>query len=163
MPLDQKDRVRISRLLAMFSSDADGEVINAARLAHKIIKGSGETWESFILGIPVSRTPNGHASAQSAWDDVVRRAKAKADEATAREHQQRREQQSHPWGRRTSAPGYMTGVDACLEHPHLWNGWETEFLESLRSRKWPTLTDKQGVTLYGMMEKLNQHRADMGW
>jgi hypothetical protein len=163
MPLDQKDRVRISRLLAMFSSDADGEVINAARLAHKIIKGSGETWESFILGIPVSRTPNGHASAQSAWDDVVRRAKAKADEATAREHQQRREQQSHPWGKTAGSRPYMADVDACLEHPHLWNDWETEFLESLRSKKWPTLTDKQRVVLFGMTMKLAQHHADMGW
>lgn len=49
MPLDQQDRERLSRLLGMFGSTYDGEVLNAARAAEKLIRNRGETWESVIV------------------------------------------------------------------------------------------------------------------
>lgn len=33
----------------MFSSDYDGEIVNAARAAERLIKKCGETWESVIV------------------------------------------------------------------------------------------------------------------
>lgn len=58
MPLDHKDRERLSRLLGMFGSDYDGEVLNAARAAHKLIKGKGETWETIITTAVSAPRPN---------------------------------------------------------------------------------------------------------
>ena len=43
-------RARIARLLGMCGSDHDGEVLNAARMADRLVRGLGLTWPS-IIGI----------------------------------------------------------------------------------------------------------------
>lgn len=50
MPLSVDDRVRLARLLAMFSSDFDGEITNAAKAAERLVKKCGETWETILVG-----------------------------------------------------------------------------------------------------------------
>lgn len=49
MAFSADDRERLSKLLAMFSSSFDGEILNAAKAAERLIKARGETWESVIV------------------------------------------------------------------------------------------------------------------
>lgn len=55
MPLSSTDQERLAKLLAMFSSNHDGEVVNAARLAERLVKSRGETWDSVINAKPASQ------------------------------------------------------------------------------------------------------------
>lgn len=62
MAFSQTDRERLARLLAMFSSDYDGEVVNAARAAERLVKSAGVTWHdvlatTFAPGPPPYREP----------------------------------------------------------------------------------------------------------
>lgn len=51
MPLSHDDRTRLAKLLAMFSSTFDGEILNAAKAAERLIKARGETWETVITTV----------------------------------------------------------------------------------------------------------------
>jgi hypothetical protein len=42
------DRQRLAKLLAVFSSDFDGEVVAAARAAHRLVHSLGLSWEDVI-------------------------------------------------------------------------------------------------------------------
>jgi hypothetical protein len=44
-------RDRLSALLGMLGSDHDGEVLNAGRLASRLIRGAGLTWDQ-VLTVP---------------------------------------------------------------------------------------------------------------
>jgi len=63
MPLSANDMVRLARLLAMFGSKFDGEVINAARAAERLVKRCDETWETILIG-PV---PNFNGRQEKPW------------------------------------------------------------------------------------------------
>lgn len=63
MALSHDDLIRLTRLLAMFGSDYDGEVVNAARAAQRLIKKSGETWESVIANGSANNS-SGHSQYQ---------------------------------------------------------------------------------------------------
>jgi len=52
MSAGQLNRERMAQLLAMFSSDFDGEVCNAARLAETLRKRSGLTWGQILRLAP---------------------------------------------------------------------------------------------------------------
>ena len=49
------DAARLTRLLGMLGSEHDGEVLNAARLAHRLINQSGSTWAEVIGGSGYSK------------------------------------------------------------------------------------------------------------
>lgn len=49
MALDLKTAERLVKFLEMMSSDQDGEALNAARMASKLIKSSGKKWGDVIL------------------------------------------------------------------------------------------------------------------
>lgn len=44
MPLPSSDTAKLAKLLGMLGSAHDGEVINAARKAHELVRDSGATW-----------------------------------------------------------------------------------------------------------------------
>jgi hypothetical protein len=44
-------KTRLIKLLGMMGSIHDGEILNAARLAHRLVKEAGLTWEQAIGGI----------------------------------------------------------------------------------------------------------------
>jgi hypothetical protein len=46
------DRNRLARLLGMFGSNFDGEVVNAARAAHALVTGAGLVWPDVVLPMP---------------------------------------------------------------------------------------------------------------
>lgn len=46
------DKDKLTKLLAMTTSDNDGEALNAMRMANKIVKGAGLTWEQVLTEPP---------------------------------------------------------------------------------------------------------------
>lgn len=56
------DLTRLAKLLELLGSDQSGEVLNAARMAHRMVKGSRKTWAE-ILDPPRKKvSPNKQAS-----------------------------------------------------------------------------------------------------
>jgi len=53
VPLTETDRDRLIKLLGMTGSDADGEVVNAARLANRLLRERQETWEAALTPKPI--------------------------------------------------------------------------------------------------------------
>ena len=48
--LDDGDLTRLARLLSRLTSDYDGEVVNATRLANRLVRDRGLTWEQVLKG-----------------------------------------------------------------------------------------------------------------
>jgi hypothetical protein len=46
--LPDADRDRLTRLLGMLGSDFDGEVANAGRLADRLVRAAGLTWDDIV-------------------------------------------------------------------------------------------------------------------
>jgi hypothetical protein len=61
--LDHDSAERLARLLGMLGSDHDGEVVNAGRMADRLVRQNGLTWPDIIapkhpaLFVPLSREP----------------------------------------------------------------------------------------------------------
>jgi hypothetical protein len=56
--LPAQSRVRLAQLLGMVGSDHDGEALNAARLANKLVRDLGLTWPDVLgLGAVASAAP----------------------------------------------------------------------------------------------------------
>lgn len=54
------DRERLLKLLRLTESDADGEALNAVRMANRMLKSAGKSWDEVLIGVT---TPS--ASARS--------------------------------------------------------------------------------------------------
>lgn len=63
------NRDLLFKMLGRLGSDHDGEVLNAARMANKAVKDSGETWESVVLR---GEGLNGAATAHRFTEDDLR-------------------------------------------------------------------------------------------
>lgn len=134
MALTNSDRERLAHLLAMFSSNFDGEVVNAARAAERLIKRSGETWESVII----------HGIAGP----------------TRRETYEPPRHHHKPQPRERGAADHKAEVEACQEQAHLLTAWEQEFLTSILDR-W-SLSEKQRARLDQIKDKLKKYEG-MDW
>jgi hypothetical protein len=66
-------RLRLSRLLGMLGSAHDGEALNAARLADKLVRGAGLTWHEVLSLPPPSDPPldEGFADWPGGWRGAV--------------------------------------------------------------------------------------------
>ena len=60
--MQEADRDKIVKLLRMFSSHHDGEVCNAARLAHEFVKKNELDWSDIVTG--PKRSDTGHKESQ---------------------------------------------------------------------------------------------------
>ena len=80
MALSDSDRTRLARLLGMTGSQHDGEALNAARLAHRLIRERKTTWEQVISNAPEHQQSHHQQYQQQqyrreaprAWRDCVR-------------------------------------------------------------------------------------------
>ena len=59
--MDNLDRKRLAQLLGMLGSQHDGEILNAARLAAKLVRAQRCTWEE-ILNAPANLSPTNRAA-----------------------------------------------------------------------------------------------------
>ena len=128
MALSSHDREKLVRLLAMFSSDFDGEVVNAARATHRLIIKSGETWEQ-IISAPPSLTWNFKAT---------------------------RKAYSKPAPTYYEDPEHWEEIKDCQKMANLLTSWELEFLTSILGRD--SLTDKQRSRLDQIKAKLAKYK-----
>ena len=55
-PLTPAERKRLAQLLGLLGSDHTGEIINAAKHAHKLVQSTGSTWDEVLSEPPASLT-----------------------------------------------------------------------------------------------------------
>jgi hypothetical protein len=115
MPLTSQEYERLTRLLGMFGSDFDGEVLNAARAAQKLVKSKGETWETVLRTASTQSYTNGHEQ---------RRPKESTNEYKGAPH--------------------ASEVDACMGRANFCTPWEREFLVSIKDR-WSLSEKQRGI------------------
>ncbi len=95
--MDSKTIDRLLKLLALTTSEADGEALNAIRMANALLKKNNLQWAD-ILAVKGGKAPVGVAgqSSYEVWQDLVRRAQAQQSAAAAQ--QQRAAKQARDWG-----------------------------------------------------------------
>lgn len=103
--LASDDRDKLCRLLAMLTSDYDGEVINAARAAARIITRIGLTWDQTI---PERVTPPPPAPDEPEQNDY-----------------RHDDYYSPPW---------RVDLAECIKREHALSDWERNFLHSIAHR-----------------------------
>lgn len=124
--LDQRDRERLIKLLGMIGSSADGEALNAARLANKLVQDRGLTWAAVLNGKAIPQP-------QTTWTWTPPR--------------------PPPPPPQPSGLRWRTIAEFILEYKiDFINEWEEHFLESILHRTYD-LSDKQRATLVKIGEK----------
>ena len=118
MPLSSTDQERLAKLLAMFSSNHDGEVVNAARLAERLVKSRGETWDSVINAKPASGGNHQHSKPS----------------------EKPREEAKPP-------VKWKEDAETCVEYAEHLSEWERQFLKSIleNSASFPLSVKQQQV------------------
>ena len=72
-------RTRLARLLGMMGSQHDGEALNAARLADKLVREQGITWFNVISTAPPRASPDPPPPPRPSDDDVLHRFESASD------------------------------------------------------------------------------------
>src|SRR6516164_256598 len=134
------DRERLARLLGMLGSAHDGEVVNAGRLAVRLLKSAGLTWEQALnldtsdLAVRTAQklwAENNHLRADNEiLLDEVRRLRARSLETPA------------SWRKPQSG---AEQIEQAIEWTAFLSDWEREFVTSIAGR-W-RLTEKQQARL----------------
>lgn len=156
MPLSAKDRNRLAALLGKFSSTFDGEILNAARLAEKLVKDADETWESVITG----RRPDGSTSGRGDdwWGEEQAQARPKKSSAGYHAYANKARPESD---RRASDRGeHRAETIEMLRKRNLLTSFEVEFLESVLDRDF--LTERQQPVFDRIRRKMAGF-AGMSW
>jgi hypothetical protein len=79
---DATARARLAKLLAMFSSSSsDGEALNAARAADRLVRSCGVTWADVVCRYPPAPAPRKAPKATKDWRDVCREVAADKNES----------------------------------------------------------------------------------
>jgi hypothetical protein len=77
--LDQVDLDRLGKLLGMLGSHRDGEIVNAARAADKLIRTAGMVWADFTEAAGIASSAFAAAEALLAENDMLRAQLAEAE------------------------------------------------------------------------------------
>jgi hypothetical protein len=147
------DRERLARLLGMLGSAHDGEVVNAGRLAIRMLKEAGMTWEQVV-----TPTVNGHD--ESVVIDAARALLAENERLTD-EVEDLREQLQRSRARSLQTPSHWNEpktvteqIEQAIEWTARLTDWEREFATSIAGR-W-RLTQKQRDRLDQISRKIEQ-------
>jgi hypothetical protein len=128
MALAPADQQKLARLLGMLGSSADGEALNAARLAQRLITAANVTWAELVAA-PAAPTP--------AEIDLHRIELLERDAFERGRQAGLAERQEQP----RSFPAW---ADHCLHQcTRLLTAWETKFLDDFIAKRWSTPTPKQ--------------------
>jgi len=135
-----KERDKLARICEMLTSNQDGEVLTAARIATKMIKAAKMTWTEILGATPPQPTQN------------PRRAKPQ------------REQASDPSQRGDRNWDHFSTVDPEIAEWIERSRGHFEFAESLYHgiRKYGTLTDRQRVAAERCIERDRQYEEEHG-
>lgn len=69
--LPSQDRMRLVHLLGMLGSDHDGERANAGRLADRMVRTAGLTWDQIIAIEPAARADRPKRGAPGTWMEAA--------------------------------------------------------------------------------------------
>jgi hypothetical protein len=132
MALAPAEQQKLARLLGMLGSDHDGEALNAARLAQRLVTAANLTWAELVAA-PAALTP--------AEVDLRRVEQLERDAFERGRKAGLAEQQEVP----RSFPAW---ADHCLHQcPRLLTTWETTFLTDFVAKRWSVPTPKQRLVL----------------
>jgi hypothetical protein len=136
-------RTRLIQLLGMIGSHHDGEALNAARLAQRLIGAEAMTWEEVFNGVG-----GGNGSGRPPSGDLISKAyhKGHADgfrDGLAKGHA------TATVKRTPAASGWQALAQMLLDNYQLTE-WETGFCESFLTRGFDTPTEKQ----HGVFERI---------
>ena len=116
MALPPEQHRRLVQLLGMMGSDHNGEVLNAARLAQRLVRDHGLTWEEVMTGIAT---------------DIARELGQAFETGYAN-------------GRAYRPPSWRVFAQSLLDDDDgRLNSWEREFVASFIDRGWDRPTDRQ--------------------
>jgi hypothetical protein len=132
------DRKRLTKLLGMFGSDFDGEIVNAARLAEDLRRKSGRTWLE-LLNVRVRDDRGKLAAAMAEAQRLLAENDRLRDEVMRLRTEIERPTVPQPWREGQSLDDAIAGLLLWREH---LNTWEEDFLESLGRRR-KSLTERQ--------------------
>jgi hypothetical protein len=171
MSLSPTDRDRLVKLLGMTGSNAEGEAINAMRLANRTLGRLQLTWDD-VIGTS-GWQPEHRASTPENWSEPYEpeAPSSRARASTSRHSPPPPRPEAQP--RTTSNSYYGTGpfgtspphsdpdaqpfwviCDLLLgKFAHELTEWESGFIEGIRRRKWP-LSPKQSATLERILERV---------
>ena len=149
-PLSPPERRRLGMILAMMTSPADGEALNAARMAVKMLAGKGMRPEDLASHPPPA------AGRASGYNDALLRAAQLHSQQLAAENRLLKEQlaagqQSAPTQAQPAAPLIRDAAEFAgelLDFAAGLTAWEKQFLASMQEKGWSRSTDKQAAVLW---------------
>jgi hypothetical protein len=134
------DRAQLARILGMLGSAHDGEVLDAAKLATRLIGEAGATWPQILEPDPVIK-------------DAIRPLLAENQELRAAvEQSQRKSQPPMAQSFDPDDPNQMFAL--CTLWAKRLTPWEQEFIASLP--QYPRLSPKQHAVLRRLAEKCDR-------
>jgi hypothetical protein len=126
MTLNAKDRTRLIQLLGMLGSDHDGECCNAARLACRLLRTHGLTWEQAL------QASDGNDERGSLWDQAFAA--------------------GYRAGREWKPPTWREVAKEMLDYSDL-DGWERDFLSSFLDQGRESPTPRQETVFRRVAER----------
>lgn len=108
--MDAKIKDRLIKCLMLTTSEADGEALNAIRMANTMLKKLNLSWEQLLASGGHRVDPDVQRrsdSAARAWEEMRRQAEAQARQQRAYAEEQQRKHQE--WQNRQRAYGANTG------------------------------------------------------
>jgi hypothetical protein len=130
------DKKRLAQILGMLGSAHDGEIINAARVATRLIREADVTWEQLLSGV-------GHS------DEFVQRVASESYQAGLADGRAA----AAPKPKRKTFSGYASLL--LKEHPDALTDWETAFCLSWTQKRCEP-SDKQLAVFVRLAEKTGQ-------
>jgi hypothetical protein len=176
------DLTRLAKLLGMTGSAHEGEVVNAARKAGKLLAGLGITWEQALTGQALTGTTGDGAGGpdspawqsgyvvgyQDARQDALDFAHAELRDKTRdalRTARQEARQEGYQDGYlqglqdgqaapRTRIASWRACANAMLERSNALTPWEIEFCQGFLDRKWHRPSERMRTVFGRIAEKL---------
>lgn len=150
--MDASKRLRLTRLLGMIGSDGDGEALNAARMAQRLIGSEGLTWEEVL-----------NSSGPAAMSDADMRRLFDAG------HKQGYKEGYETGSADAKGTSFATvrrptwvsfAKDIRDQHGSDINDWEEGFIDNYIDRGWANPTPKQRAVFERMADKLGLELPD---
>jgi hypothetical protein len=145
--MDSEQRVRLVRLLGMLGSAHDGEVVNAARLAVRLIKGAGLDWHDVLSPDQVA------VEAARVWLQENQQLRDEIEQLRDRlEHVGNRVPQTPASFRSPRSNGEK--IETAIAWTRWLSDWEREFVTDIAGR--PRLSIKQQDSLDQIIVKIER-------
>jgi hypothetical protein len=125
MLLDTKQRKRITQLMGMTDSVIDAEALTFLRAARKMLREVNMTWEDLLSHSTETASGSTSKPNHQWWEDAP------------------------------PEPDYFVALHEIKARSDRLTEWERDFIESLLSRRWPSLSEKQEAIVSRLWARFN--------